>query len=197
MIGYLEGNIKHVDCDRCLLLVNGIGYEVLIHAKTASLTMGAQQFSFYIHHHIREDGQSLFGFSTTRERDLFRLLITCQGVGPKLALLILDGLTESVLVRAVAEKDAARLTCVKGVGARMAERLVVELKPKLSKWQPNILDASTGSQPESSEIEDVVTALTQLGYQPGMVMDKVRALFEPGIGSDALLKKCLQSFAKV
>ena len=75
MIGYLEGNIKHVDCDRCLLLVNGIGYEILIHAKTASLTMGAQQFSFYIHHHIREDGQSLFGFSTTRERDLFQLRV--------------------------------------------------------------------------------------------------------------------------
>ncbi len=197
MIGYIEGDIKQIDLDRCLLLVHGVGYEVFIHAKTSSLTMGQARFAFFVHHHVREDGQLLFGFPTIRERDLFRVLITCQGVGPKLAMLILDGISEEVLLRAVDEKDTARLTCIKGVGGRMAERLVIELKPKLAKWQPNLLNGAAVADPSSTVIEDVVRALTQLGYQPGSVMDKVRELFEPGLGSDALLKKCLQSFAKV
>ena len=66
MIGYLEGNIKHVDCDKCLLVCHGVGYEIQIHAKTASMTMGQTSFALYIHHHVREDGQLLFGFATSR-----------------------------------------------------------------------------------------------------------------------------------
>jgi len=197
MIGYLEGNIKHVDCDKCLLVCHGVGYEIQIHAKTASMTMGQTSFALYIHHHVREDGQLLFGFATSRERDLFRLLIQLQGVGPKLGLVILDGMSESVLLRAVSEKDSARFTCIKGVGARMAERLVIELKPKLAKWQPLALSSSEGSQVPPDVMQDVIDALANLGYNPNGVVDKVRSLCEPGMSSDTLLKRCLQSFSKV
>ena len=71
MIGYIEGDIKQIDLDRCLLLVHGVGYEVFIHAKTSSLTMGQARFAFFVHHHVREDGQLLFGFPTIRERIFF------------------------------------------------------------------------------------------------------------------------------
>lgn len=197
MIGYLEGVLRQVDEDRCLLVVGGVGYEVLIHVKTrVGLVPGVKQ-SLYIHHHIREDGQLLFGFPMVRERDLFRILIQLQGVGPKLALVILDQIAEDVMLRAVFDKDVARFQSVKGVGARMAERLVLELKPKLAKWQPVMMpvDGDGGSQNEA--INEVLEALSQLGYHSGGIMDKVRALHEPGIQTEALLKKALQALSRV
>ena len=195
MIGYLEGEIRGLEEDQCLLLVNGVGYEVLIHSQTMAGIQGKSKSAFFVHHHIREDGQCLYGFLHRRERDLFRILIQLQGVGPKLGLVICDSVSESVLLRAVAEKDVARFKCIKGIGARMAERLVVELKPKLAKWQP-ILDPV--SPPEHFDVvREVMEALSQLGYTSGALMDTVRGLFEPGMSTEVLLKKSLQSLSKI
>lgn len=196
MIGYLEGILHHVDEDKCVLVVSGVGYEVLVHVKTrVALTPGGDQ-ALYIHHHIREDGQLLFGFLTMRERDLFRILIQLQGVGPKLGLVILDQIAEDVMLRAVADKDVARFQSVKGVGARMAERLVIELKPKLAKWQPVMMPAGDTAL-QKDVVTEVLAALAQLGYTSGSVMDKVRQLCEPDITTEALLKKALQALSRV
>lgn len=194
MIGYLEGTVLQIENDKCLLVTAGIGYEVLAHQQTLNRLVVKSTSVFFTHHHIREDGQSLYGFLSVRERDLFRIVIQLQGVGPKLGLVICESISEEAMLRAVAEKDVARFKCIKGVGARMAERLVVELKPKLAKWQP-ILTMQTGvSQPDV--IGDVLGALAQLGYTSGALMDTVRNLFEPGMASDELLKKSLQSLSK-
>ena len=194
MIGYLEGTVLQIENDKCLLVTAGIGYEVLAHQQTLNRLVVKSASVFFTHHHIREDGQSLYGFLSVRERDLFRIVIQLQGVGPKLGLVICESISEEAMLRAVAEKDVARFKCIKGVGARMAERLVVELKPKLAKWQP-ILTMQTGvSQPDV--IGDVLGALAQLGYTSGALMDTVRNLFEPGMASDELLKKSLQSLSK-
>ena len=196
MIGYLEGVVKACDLEICLLVCHGVGYEIMVNSKTSACTMGQSKMSFFIHHHIREDAQMLFGFATQRERDLFRVLIQLQGVGPKLGLVILDSISEAALLQAVAAKDVDRFKCVKGVGARMAERLVVELKPKLAKWKP--CAEFDGRQNVPTDIvSDVLEALSQLGYTSGVLIDKVSALFEPGMSSDALLKKSLQSLSKV
>lgn len=195
MIGYLEGEVRGLEEDKCLLLVNGVGYEVLIHSQAMTAIQGKSKSVFFIHHHIREDGQCLYGFLHRRERDLFRILIQLQGVGPKLGLVICDSISESVLLRAVAEKDVARFKCIKGVGARMAERLVVELKPKLAKWQPILTPVNQSAQ--FDVVRDVMDALSQLGYTSGALMDTVRSLFEPGMSTEILLKKSLQSLSKL
>tara|TARA_B100001989_G_C24525511_1_gene458426 strand:- start:681 stop:1268 length:588 start_codon:yes stop_codon:yes gene_type:complete len=194
MIGYLDGEIKSLEQDKCLLVVSGVGYEVVAHGQALQRCQLAANQVFYIHHHIREDGQCLYGFLSARERDLFRIVIQMQGVGPKLGLVICGSISEEALLRAVADKDVARFKCIKGVGARMAERLVVELKPKLAKWQPILTSPSLAR--DGDVIGDVIEALAQLGYTSGSLMDMVRSLFEPGMTSDALLKKSLRSLAK-
>lgn len=195
MIGYLAGEILQVESDKCLLVVAGVGYEVTAHRQTLQRCQIAVPQTFFIHHHIREDGQCLYGFLSARERDLFRIVIQLQGVGPKLGLVICESLTEEALLRAVAEKDVGRFKCVKGVGARMAERLALELAPKLAKWQPILTPASTDGH-SGHVIADVLDALAQLGYTSGAMMDTVRSLAEPGMTAQDLLKKSLRAVSK-
>jgi Holliday junction DNA helicase RuvA len=196
MIGYLEGVIKYCDLETCLLLCQGVGYEISINAKTSAGTMGQSEMAFYTHHHIREDTQTLFGFLTQRDRDLFRVLIQLQGVGPKLGLVVLESISETGILQAVAEKDVDRFKCIKGVGARMAERMVMELKPKLAKWKP-VVNEACQTTPVNHAIADVMEALAQLGYNHASLVDKVRSHFEPGMSRDVLLKKSLQSLSKI
>lgn len=194
MIGYIEGKVCYVEPGRCLVLVQGLGYEILVHTRTYTQIQSLQTVKLYLHQQVREDAHILFGFLTIRERDLFRLLIQLQGVGPKLGLVICDSLSESMILQAVRDKDAGRFQVVKGIGARMAERLVVELKSKLVKWQP-VLSTSVSDE-ETGVIQEAVAALTQLGYTPVMLVDKVRDLFTPGITTEILVKRTLQHLAK-
>ena len=194
MIGYLNGEVLHLEQDKCLLVVAGVGYEVVAHRQALQRCQLGVGQTFYIHHHIREDGQCLYGFLTARERDLCPIVIQMQGVAPKLGLANCESNSEAAMLRAVAEKDVARFKCIKGVGVRMAERLVVELKPKLAKWQPVL--APSSAVRDGDVIGDVIEALAQLGYTSGSLMDMVRSLFEPGMTADALLKKSLRSLAK-
>ena len=197
MIGYIEGKVSYCEPERCMVLVQGIGYEVLIHTRTFAQLQSTPTVCLYLHQQIREDAHTLFGFLSIRERDLFRLLIQLQGVGPKLGLVICDSLSESMILQAVRDKDVGRFQAVKGVGARMAERLVVELKPKLAKWQPVMAVASVGGDASAEVIQEAVAALAQLGYAPAMLMDKVRDLFMPEMTTEELVKRTLQHLSRL
>ncbi|MDQ3311661.1 MAG: Holliday junction branch migration protein RuvA, partial [Actinomycetota bacterium] len=149
----------------------------------------------YIHHHIREDAQTLYGFATVDDRATFRVLLTTHGVGPALALAILATHPPAVLVDVVAEGDAGALTLVPGVGKKTAERLIVELRNRLS--LPIIEGGAPltgGERGSPSAITEVREALAGLGYQPDEIRESLRELAVDGEPA-SLLREALQQLA--
>lgn len=167
MIATLRGRVAERSTDGSAILeVAGVGYEVAMTSRSlATLSTDGETF-LYVHHHIREDNQQLFGFPSMLERSTFRILIATHGVGPSLALAILDTHTPHALVDAVATSDVAALTMVSGVGKKTAERLLVELRSRLS--LPEI--DSPVSVGAGGSIREIRAALEQLGYQPSEIV---------------------------
>ena len=147
--------------------MNGVGYEAFL--SSASIEkfpqLGDEVF-LHIYTHVREDALTLFGFADTDEKKMFLLLINVSGIGPKLALAILSGISPVDLARAIATKDLARLTGLSGVGKKTAERLCLDLKDKVgfAGGDDEFPDFDAGSQVESSKEKDVISALVNLGY---------------------------------
>ncbi len=163
MIGYLRGKILESSPERVLLDVGGVGYELAIPLSTYSeldRSDRADAVGLYVHTHVRAEALELFGFWTRRERHLFETLIKISGVGPKLARVILSGMSTEDLVRAIAGEDAARLATIPGIGKKTAERMVVELKDTMSE-----LAAELPGGPPSSAEDDLLAALLNLGYR--------------------------------
>jgi len=191
MIGSLRGAVLERDADSDVLLeVNGVGYFVTVTPRTlAELEPGATVF-LHVHHHIREDAQTLYGFLRREERATFQVLIATHGVGPALAMAILGTHSPTSLVDIVAGSDVASLTLVPGVGKKTAERLLIELKNRLN--LPMIDPISIGGDgAATSTITDVREALYGLGYAPEEVRDTLR---EVPADSDAatMLREALQ-----
>ena len=166
MIGQLRGQLLQKKPNMVLLDVKGVGYEVSIPLTSFYELPGeGSEITLKIHTHAREDALVLFGFCSQREKDLFLKLITISGVGPKLAIAILSGAQVEELAQAISEGNLARLTAIPGVGRKTAERLVLELKSLVTPFLlPEQIEAAReGGKPTALE-EDVVSALTNLGY---------------------------------
>jgi Holliday junction DNA helicase RuvA len=160
-----------------LLEVGGVGYVVTVSPRTlAELEPTASAF-LHVHHHIREDAQTLYGFATRDERATFQTLIATHGVGPALAMAILATHPPAALVDVVAEGDVAALTLVPGVGKKTAERLLVELKSRLS---VPVLDPVGAAASGGSALGDVREALAGLGYQAEEIRDVMREVASDG-----------------
>ena len=132
MIGYLRGKVAYVFADYCLLDVNGVGYRVFVPASTGNLLKKGETAEFFIHTAVREDAILLYGFAAKAEYDTFMLLLSVTGVGAKAALNMLSGLPVAELTRAIAQKNAPLLTKLPGIGKKTAERIILELKDKIS-----------------------------------------------------------------
>ena len=164
MIGHLSGKLLDAEDDLILLDVGGVGYEVAVTTTTrATLPATGQALSLYIHQVVREDALTLYGFPERIERDVFRNLLRANGVGPKLALAILSTLSIGELADAVQQQTAARLTAVAGVGKKTAERLLLELKGKLSGFEALVV--SEIPAPATAANDDAIGALLALGYR--------------------------------
>jgi Holliday junction DNA helicase RuvA len=153
-----------------LIEVGGVGYEVSVSPRTAASLPGLGE-EVVVHTHLqgREDGISLYGFGSEADRDLFRVLLTVSGVGPKLALSVLATFTAAEIKRAVATEDVDALTTVPGVGKRSAQRLVLELKPKLADEEAMVLEGSgSGAQ--------LRQALESLGYSSQEIREALPAV---------------------
>jgi Holliday junction DNA helicase RuvA len=191
MIGSLRGAVLERGTDSEVLLeVGGVGYFVTVTPRTlAELEPGANVF-VYVHHHIREDAQTLFGFLRREERATFQVLIGTHGVGPSMAMAILGTHTPSALIDIVASADNASLCMVPGVGKKTAERLLIELKNRLN---IPMLDpiAAGGGATGSSVLGDVREALYGLGYAPEEVRDALREISASDDAS-TLLRDALQ-----
>jgi Holliday junction DNA helicase RuvA len=176
MIGSLRGAVLERTNDTSVLVeVGGVGYVVTVTPRTlAELEPGSPVF-LYVHHHIREDAQTLYGFRQRDERSTFEVLIATHGIGPALAIAILGTHAPSALVDIVATSDLGALTLVPGVGKKTAERLLVELRNRLNLPMLDPVGAGGGGG-GGTVVGDVREALTGLGYGPDEVRDALREL---------------------
>lgn len=190
MIGQLRGTLVDKRPNQILVDVAGVGYQVQVPLSTfAGLGALRSEVTVIIHTHLREDQISLYGFLTAREKQCFELLISVTGVGPNLALKILSGMSLDELVPTVRKGDIIQLRRIPGVGQKTAERIVLELRDKLS-----VVEVVEASKPSMhSEVEsDVVSALVNLGYESRSVEKTIEQLHANHLTFDALLRAALQ-----
>jgi Holliday junction DNA helicase RuvA len=162
MIAHLRGRLFAKQPGQAIVEAGGVGYDVTISVPTfTSLPKEGGEVSLYIYTQVREDTLALYGFLERDEKRLFERLITVSGVGPKLAVTILSGLNPERTVAAIRAQDHAMLTRIPGVGKKLAERLVVELKDKLEEFATAPVSAGV----TAPAAEDVLSALVNLGYQ--------------------------------
>jgi Holliday junction DNA helicase RuvA len=155
--------------------------------------------TLHTHMVVREDAQLLYAFYSQSERQLFRDLIKISGVGPKLALTILSGVTAEEFTRCVMENDAKALTALPGVGKKTAERLIVELRDRLAKNATAILPGGSsiaGLKVEASPVSDAVSALMSLGYKAQEASQMVRAVAAEGLSTESIIKAALKSMVR-
>jgi Holliday junction DNA helicase RuvA len=165
MIGRLRGRLSARGPAAVLVEVNGVGYEINVSPRTQVELPGVgEEVVIHTHLHLREDGMSLYGFASEAERDLFRVLLTASGIGPKLALGILGSMSVTELRRAIANDDVDALTVVPGVGKRSAQKLVLELKPRLEQEEASVLAGDSATS-------QVRQALESLGYSPAEIRE--------------------------
>ena len=181
MIGRLRGVLTEIN-GHCLLLdVAGVGYEVEVSASVLeSKASVGDEIALSTHFVVREDVQQLFGFSDVNERELFRIFIKINGVGPKLALAIVSNISPAVLGTAVSQNDTSPLTRISGVGSKTAERLILELKSKKELLFGAVGDqAIKAAQIETSDVEsEAQSALTSLGYSAFQARETIEAIIE-------------------
>ncbi|KII77058.1 Holliday junction branch migration protein RuvA [Vibrio renipiscarius] len=203
MIGRLRGILLEKQPPELLIEVNGIGYEVQMPMSCFyELPNVGEEAIIYTHFVVREDAQLLYGFNTVKERALFREVIKANGVGPKLGLGILSGMTATQFVASVEREDISTLVKLPGVGKKTAERLVVEMKDRLKGWSAGDLftpftDAAPldngGSANQGQAEEEAVSALLALGYKPVQASKLVSQVMKPGMTCEALIKDALKS----
>ncbi len=164
MIAQLTGTLLYKSPQMLIIDVNGVGYCATVSLTTFSSLPGPdEQVTLLIHTYVREDTLTLYGFATMEERNLFQRLIAVSGVGPKVALAILSGIPPDHLVAAITGEDITRLNAIPGVGRKTAERIIVDLKDKLTK-DPLVPPSRAVPAGDQSVYHDALSALTNLGY---------------------------------
>jgi len=189
MIAYLDGELVDLQPGQAVIATGGVGYEVRLPLSAHPHLAGRQRVALWIHTHVREDQLALFGFPSRSERDTFRALISVSGVGPRMALALLSGLSPEELAVAIESEQWRRLAAVPGIGKRTAERLIVELKGKLM---------PTATAGGVSLREDAVSALVNLGYALRVAEEVVAEILRatPEVELGELLRRALQSLTR-
>src|SRR5256885_641940 len=198
MISYLQGKVVESLPTQVTLDVRGVGYDVLIPLSSYNkLPQPGQDVKILTHLAIREDAHVLYGFMSVGERELFRLLInTVSGIGPKIALNVLSGISVTAFRGAVANADIKSLSQISGVGKKTAERIIVELKDKIGAagaWEAS--SAARGLSPEDQKINDAVLALLALGFKPVEAHDAIRKA-QAALGVQATVEDIVRACLK-
>ena len=201
MITFLQGKLVEALPTQVTVEVHGIGYEVLVPLSSFDkLPAPGGEVRLLTHLVVREDAHVLYGFMSSPERDLFRLLInTVSGIGPKIALNVLSGMNVAALRGAVAKGDVKALAQISGVGKKTAERIVVELRDKIGaagEWEA--CSAARALSAEDRKLNDAVLALLALGFKQPEAHEAVRAaqaVLGPQAGVEELVRACLKKGA--
>ena len=179
MIAYLKGLLVEKDPARVVVECGGVGYEAFIPLCTFDrLPAKGAEVMLRTYHAVREDAEVLYGFATEEEKRTFELMTTVSGVGPKLALAVLSGLSIGDLQMAIASGDAKRIATVKGVGKKTAERIVVELKDKVNPIEALAKSGGDGNARKSGVLRDAMLALAALGFAEDMARKQVQRVLE-------------------
>jgi Holliday junction DNA helicase RuvA len=198
VIGRLRGLLIEKRLPRILVECHGVGYELDVPMSTLwALPELHTEVILHTHLAVREDAHSLYGFGTLAERELFQSLLKVSGVGAKMALAVLSGMSVEDFVGAVARGDATRLTALPGVGKKTAERLIVEMRDRVAGWATSAPLVSTpGAQPRGDEVADAVSGLIALGYKPPEASRLVHALDTLGKSSEMLIREALRGLVR-
>ncbi len=194
----MQGSVSSVGTDSLILEVGGVGYRVFCGPPTLASARPETTLKLHVHHLVREDLQSLYGFRTPEELGFFTLLTTVTGVGPKVALAIIASRPVTDLQLAILQGDEAVLTAVSGVGKRLAARVVLELKEKVAAAGGGVAGAGGATGPGASESE-VIAALHALGYSAGEAREAGRgavAALPPGTSLEDRVKAALRSLRR-
>ena len=193
MIAELKGTLLRRNPGGVVIDVGGVGYVMLVPMSTfRELGDEGTDAHLFTYLHVREDALDLFGFGTVAERSIFRELISVSGIGPKLALAVLSGLTPVLFHKAVIEEDVGLLTSISGIGKKTAQRMIVELKPRLSGMDVSSIG---GSGPVREETGDAVQALVSLGMNQSTAREAVlRVQSEAGceLSVEELVRRALR-----
>jgi len=201
MIALISGKIVYKGISHVIVDVQGVGYRVFIPLTTFyELPEAGQIITLHVHTNVKQDAINLFGFYTVQERDLFQLMISVSGIGPKMSMNILSGISAQELLRAISGGNVEKLVNIPGVGKKMAERLILELKEKVIKKMIQEETPAADDQHKANEIimEDALSALVNLGYKSNVAkdaLDKALRSSDEEIGMDTLLKKTLKILA--
>jgi Holliday junction DNA helicase RuvA len=205
MIAHLSGTLLSKQATSVILDVGGVGYEVTIPISTFyELEEPGANVQLRIYTHVREDALQLYGFKTARERELFLRLISVSGIGPKLGITLLSGMSADEMIASIRTNNLARLTLIPGVGRKTAERLVMELRDKVVSLSSPELEDELGAKPEvavateDSIRADALSALLNLGYQRGAAEKAISSGLSEGgdVSVESLLRKSLRKLAK-
>ena len=190
MIGRLTGTLLEKNPPQVLIDVHGVGYEVDVPMSTFyNLPANGEKLTLLTHFVVREDGQYLYGFASESERFAFRQLVKISGIGARMALAVLSGLSVNDLAQAIARQEVGRLIKVPGIGKKTAERLLLELKGKLADALPTTAFAVEDSQ------HDILNALLALGYNDREAAAAMKAL-PPGVSTSDGIRQALRQLSK-
>jgi len=201
MIARISGTLIFKSTDHVIIDANGIGYRIFVPLTTFyELPEVSQSVTLYIHTNVKQDAISLFGFYNNEEKDIFQLMISVTGIGPRLAINILSGISAEALVKAVSQGNLNRLVGIPGVGKKMAGRMILELKDKVIKFiSEEVMHRAGDGLKENEQVkEDALSALINLGYKSNAargVLDKVVNEFSDPVTLDVLLKESLKILA--
>ena len=206
MIAHLSGTLLAKQATSVILDVGGIGYEVTIPLSTFyDLEDAGASVALRIYTHVREDALQLFGFKTARERELFLRLISVSGIGPKLGVTMLSGMSADEIIASIRTNNLARLTSIPGVGRKTAERLVLDLRDKIAALSSPALEEEFAAQSgagahvsEDAVRDDALSALINLGYQKASAEKAITAAIQEGgdLSVEMLLRRALRTLAK-
>jgi Holliday junction DNA helicase RuvA len=206
MIAHLAGTLLSKQATSVILEVAGVGYEVNIPLSTFyELGDAGSSVQLRIYTHVREDALQLYGFKTARERELFSRLISVSGIGPKLGITLLSGMSADEMIASIRTNNLARLTLIPGVGRKTAERLVMELRDKVASLSSAELEEELGAKSESGAEptedamrSDALSALLNLGYQRNAAEKAVTSALSEGgdLSVESILRHSLRKLAK-
>jgi Holliday junction DNA helicase RuvA len=205
MIAHLSGTLLAKHANTVILDVGGVGYEVTIPLSTFyDLEDAGANVALRIYTHVREDSLQLFGFKTARERELFMRLISVSGIGPKLGVTMLSGMSADEIIASIRTNNLARLTSIPGVGRKTAERLVIELRDKIAALSSPALEeefgAKAGASPSTEDAvrDDALSALLNLEYPKASAEKAITAAMQEGgdLSVEIILRRALRLLAK-
>ena len=197
MIGWLKGVLREKRPPRLLLDVQGVGYELEAPMTTFyRLPAAGESAALFVHEVLREDAHALYAFITSRDRDVFRLLLRVNGVGARLALAVMSGMDHATLAQCVLQGDVAALSRLPGIGRKTAERLVLDLRDRLAVLPPLETSGTVSPVPPPDAASEAVDALVSLGLKPAEASRRVRAVHTEGAEAEEMIRRALQSMVK-